>query len=266
MKYFSGINIINIGNQPECRSIYHREFPDYWGIQYNHHGNFRVKIDKAPEKIIDGPCVLLTRPGYLYLYGSPAKETRHHSFICFNGPRIRQYIKGGLLPKKDGQQLFHIAHPDLFYQRFLELKNLMIDIADTSDRAVNLLEGLLLLMHQTEQPNKGSIHLMEPLQQLAEEIRLQPELDWDFHHEAENINISYMHLRRAFKQHVGIPPGKYLQRCRLDKAAEELLSGDPQIGRVAEEAGFADQQYFSRVFKQYFQLTPRQYRKEFGVF
>lgn len=266
MKYYDGLNIINIGNQPECRSIYQRKFPDYWGIQYNHHGKFRVKIADNPEEVINVPCVLLTRPGISYLYGAIKGETRHHSFVCFNGPRIKKYIQGGLLPKKNGQQIFHISHPEIFYQRFLELKNLMKDISQTKDRAVNLLEGLLLMMHQAAQAEKSSPHLGEPLKELSEAIRLQPELEWNFQSEAENINISYMHFRRVFKQHVGVAPGRFLQHCRLDKAAEELLSGDNQIGRIAEEAGFEDQQYFCRIFKQYFQISPGHYRKEFGVF
>jgi AraC-like DNA-binding protein len=266
MKYFSGINIINTGNNPECKNINQRKFPDYWGIQYNHHGNFMVSIDNASADVINGPCVLLTRPGFLYLYGSPKGESRHHSFVCFNGSKIKKYIAGGLLPKKNGQQLFPITHPEIFYKRFMELKNLLPETQGTTDSAVHLLEGLLLLMHQTGKKELTSGHLIAPFKKLCEEIREKPELDWDFFVEADTINISYMHFRRAFREHIGIPPGKYLQHCRLDKAAEQLLTSNKQIGRIAEEAGFEDQQYFSRAFKQYIQLTPSRYRKEFGVF
>lgn len=267
MKYFSGLNFINIGTTAECRIVFQRNNFTYWGIQYNHYGKFRVMVDDLPEQVIDGPSVLLTRPGRSYIYGAVKGETRHHNFVCFDGPRIQSYLDGDLLPNENSQQIFKILHPEIFMQRFLELKNLLTEnITPTNDRAVNILEGMFLMMHQIEEPDKGSPHLSDPLKQLAEEIRRQPELDWNFQTEAESINISYMHFRRAFKQHLGIPPGRFLQRCRLDKAAEELLSGDKQIGRIAEENGFDDQQYFSRVFKQYFLLSPRQYRREFGVF
>lgn len=266
MDFFSGINIINIGHQLASNNIMHRKFLDYWVIQYNHSGNFMVSIDNGPVKVINGPCVLLTRPDFLYLYGAPKGESRHHCFVCFNGPKIKKYIAGGLLPQINGEHIFPIAHPDVFYKRFMELKNMLTDSMFISDRAVHLLEGLLLLLHETENIEVISSHLIAPLNELCEEVRDKPELDWDFSDEAISMNISYMHFRRVFKNHVGLPPGKYLQHCRLDKASEEILMTNKQIGRIAEESGFEDQQYFSRIFKQYIHISPNQYRKEFGLF
>ena len=266
MDFFSGINIINAGHNPKSNNMMHRKFLDYWAIQYNHSGNFMVSVDNGPSKIFNGPCVLLTRPGFSYLYGAPEGESRHHCFVCFSGPKIKNYISGGLLPDENGEHLFPIAHPEIFYKCFMELKNMLTDNMLTSDRSVHLLEGLLLLLHETEKVELISNHLIAPLNELCEEIRDKPELDWNFSDEAITMNISYMHFRRVFKQHVGIPPGRYLQQCRLDKAAEKVLMSNKQIGRIAEECGFEDQQYFSRIFKQYIHISPNQYRKEFGLF
>ena len=90
MDYFSGINIITAGNHLKSNKMMHRKFLDYWGIQYNHSGDFMVSIDNGPSKIIKGPCVLLNRPGFFYLYGAPKARSRHHCFVCFNGPKIEK--------------------------------------------------------------------------------------------------------------------------------------------------------------------------------
>ena len=53
---------------------------------------------------------------------------------------------------------------------------------------------------------------------------------------------------------------EYLTRLRLEKAREELLSGDDRnLDRIAREIGYQDGLYLSRKFKQYFGYSPRDY-------
>ena len=49
----------------------------------------------------------------------------------------------------------------------------------------------------------------------------------------------------------------------LDRAARELLSSQDTVGAIADRNGFADEFYFSRIFKKYYRLAPRFYREEF---
>ena len=56
-------------------------------------------------------------------------------------------------------------------------------------------------------------------------------------------------------------PKAYLTNLRIEKAKSMLLT-TISIRKVAEQTGFPDQMYFSRVFRASTGLTPSQYRQK----
>ena len=67
-------------------------------------------------------------------------------------------------------------------------------------------------------------------------------------------------MREAFLKIFGMPPVKYLTALRLAEAKKLLNESDLNIERVAQRCGFADQFYFSRVFKQNCGVSPSKFR------
>lgn len=81
---------------------------------------------------------------------------------------------------------------------------------------------------------------------------------------AERLNHSYEHLERIFKEHTGLSLATYIRQEKL-KQAQELMRDTPDsIADIAHMLGFESASHFSRVFKSYCGLTPRQYRKVFS--
>lgn len=64
-------------------------------------------------------------------------------------------------------------------------------------------------------------------------------------------------LQRAFKRHIGISPGEYLVKLRMNRALELLSGNSHTVKEVAFMSGFTDEKYFSRVFKQKFGHPPK---------
>ena len=129
------------------------------------------------------------------------------------------------------------------------------------DRAV-LETELLLLNHQlTNAPRHGSLLYRQKLQQLADEIRENPERKWDFEHEAAKMGCSYSHFRLTFRELFGCPPNRYQLECRLNRAAELLLNSDRQIRDIAQMCGFANEFYFSRIFTKHRLVPPSEFRR-----
>ncbi len=65
---------------------------------------------------------------------------------------------------------------------------------------------------------------------------------------------------RHFKAATGLTPQEYLIRLRLDEAKQLLQESSCPIAEIAQKTGFADSNYFSRLFKLKNNLSPREYR------
>ena len=77
---------------------------------------------------------------------------------------------------------------------------------------------------------------------------------------AQQLNISANYLSNIFSKKRGIPFKKYLQQYRLQQAEKLLLDTRLSISEIALAVGFVDSNYFTKVFKEYFRLTPLKYR------
>lgn len=78
---------------------------------------------------------------------------------------------------------------------------------------------------------------------------------------ADKMCMSLSQLNRKVKAITGFSSSGYILQMRLDKAKRMLASTDTSVGDIAMKCGFPEISYFSRVFKQTFQMTPSQYRK-----
>lgn len=71
-------------------------------------------------------------------------------------------------------------------------------------------------------------------------------------------------LLRNFTMQRGITPYQYLSTIRVNKAKKLLEAGVPPI-EAAQQSGFTDQSHFSRFFKNFIGLTPKQYQNIFNA-
>ena len=77
---------------------------------------------------------------------------------------------------------------------------------------------------------------------------------------ADAANMSRWHFQRIFKAITGDTVKTYIRTRRFSQALEDLLTTDHAIIDIAVAAGFESQESFTRAFKQYFSLTPGQFR------
>lgn len=80
---------------------------------------------------------------------------------------------------------------------------------------------------------------------------------------SETFHSSQFHLQRTFNKVRGESPLSYLQKIRLTTAADKLKNTDYPIQVISSEVGFQNNAYFSTVFKKYYNVTPKNYRKQF---
>ena len=75
----------------------------------------------------------------------------------------------------------------------------------------------------------------------------------------EISGMSDTYFRRLFSEIYHTTPNKYLTGLRISHAEDLLSGGYYTIERVAQECGFADEKYFSTVFKKKIGFSPSQY-------
>ncbi|GEA52150.1 AraC family transcriptional regulator [Vibrio inusitatus NBRC 102082] len=81
---------------------------------------------------------------------------------------------------------------------------------------------------------------------------------------AKHLCTSESSIHRMFEAHFRESFSQYLKKFRLNHAAELLVQTKQPIQLIAENVGYHNQANFNRLFKQYKQMTPRQYRVQFG--
>lgn len=124
--------------------------------------------------------------------------------------------------------------------------------------------GIILQKHYYEPNTKKGVGAQKML-------RLKAVLEYMEANYRQNITLDELsqvagmspkYLCRAFREVFHKTPIDYLIDFRMEKACELLLEGRNSITEVAYLCGFNDSSYFSRCFRQYQNLTPKQYQKQ----
>ena len=77
---------------------------------------------------------------------------------------------------------------------------------------------------------------------------------------AERFHFSPDYFSRAFKKETGKSLIDYIGECRVNLAAQLLRDTDIPLTLIADRVGFESQSYFIRRFRQYYEMSPKEYR------
>lgn len=77
---------------------------------------------------------------------------------------------------------------------------------------------------------------------------------------ADHCYISSWHLSKLLNQYTGKGFFEIVNRIRIDKAKELLKGSTAKIQEISDMVGFQDVTHFSRIFKNYEGISPKDYR------
>lgn len=75
----------------------------------------------------------------------------------------------------------------------------------------------------------------------------------------EKTGMSRSIFYKKYKALSDQPINDLIKNFRLKKAAELLLSGQFNVSQIAYDCGFSDPAYFSKVFKEHYKISPKEY-------
>ena len=67
---------------------------------------------------------------------------------------------------------------------------------------------------------------------------------------------------RIFKNEFGITPHQYILESKINHARNMLISSAMPVNEIAEKLSFADEHYFSNIFKDKVGMSPNKYRNK----
>lgn len=78
---------------------------------------------------------------------------------------------------------------------------------------------------------------------------------------AQIFHINYTYLSTLFFQKTNQHFSDYLNQIRIEQSKRLLQTENLTIQQIGEKTGFINQGYFSKIFKRYVGISPKEYQK-----
>jgi len=128
-----------------------------------------------------------------------------------------------------------------------------------------LMEILFVTMRKGLQKKEGfSIRSFEKSQLILDAIKY---LEGNYKNKAplrqfcDEKHYSTQYVSKQFKKETGITFLEYLQKIRIKKSCELLITKELSVNDIAFEVGYDNLKYFQEVFRKVVGMSPREYRR-----
>ena len=115
--------------------------------------------------------------------------------------------------------------------------------------------GMLLAQISAKEDKSGIISEIKNI------VELDYRRDIGLDYVADKVNLSPTYVSYLFKKETGQTLVKYITDKKMDRAKKMLGDRNLKIMQVAKSCGYENQSYFNKLFKNYFGVTPKQYRE-----
>ncbi len=222
-------------------------------------GPFSISIGKEDYLLSTGSlCIVF--PNQMHGFNRPPGDNTKSFVICCEPellPDFSQYFFK-FTPGKPVLSLEEL-HPDVLYA----LKRLMEDRHTVQSISISKAFLQLILSHTIPKLNLEPVAtdlapgLTERLLNYIA-VHFQEPLSLDILSRA--LGASKFQISRIFSKTLQISFNEYINLIRLDYASKLIRTTDYTMTYICLESGFTNQHTFNRVFRQYYHMTPNEYR------
>ncbi|WP_105619858.1 AraC family transcriptional regulator [Vallitalea okinawensis] len=257
-----------------------RKLYDY-EMLYFIRGKGRVEVAEQQFQLSTGSLILLppNTPNKLYVLDKDSYIIWvHFDFIYFSEGKEIDYDDRQLMQK-------HLIRPKIFLSNGTSLSN-HFKVHD-QDAMTSNFEEILRSYHQkdlywqikcksimldifyrllkqvnTKETYSNTISKERIIQDMLQYIHYHYNYKLQLEEIADYAGVSVNYANTLFKERTNETIIQYLNHYRLKKAIKIIESSNQPIGQVAEQVGFSNPHYFSRIMKKYTGKSPKEYRNE----
>ncbi|MDR3147884.1 MAG: AraC family transcriptional regulator [Treponema sp.] len=250
------------GHSRETSAAYYndgrREADSYAVWQYTIAGRGRIDLKEKSLDLSPGSLMVVSVPGPQVYYlpeDSPYWEFAFLVLIGREAIRITRMIEKYIGRVIDASSVPHTVAR--FYNLLEKLFSGGIqDPFKNSAYSYNLC--MTFLEENTAAQQAGVKH---PFGELKDFLRSNIFRDISVAEMADVMHLSRSHFTRIFSQEMGISPRLYLEDLRLRTAMDILFREGSSVKEAAIQCGIPDVNYFCRLFKKRFGISPGKYRE-----
>ncbi len=172
-----------------------------------------------------------------------------------------------MMPFKDG---FEVCNTLKTEKRTSNIPIIMLTVKADLDRS-NTTSGVAFPKEAQVGSQNQSIPLANSLDH-AFVIKVRKEIEahlddanFDVEKLCRSVALSHSQVHRKLSALTGLSATHFIRYVRLVKAKELILHSDFKLAAIANDCGFNDPAYFSRVFKKEFGVTPQAWREKNSI-
>lgn len=110
-------------------------------------------------------------------------------------------------------------------------------------------------------PTSLSSRELKLIRKLGNKIIKDPSFNYNLDELSTSVGLSQAKLQEGFKFLYSRTVTGYVRHIRLERARDLLNQADLNISQVVYSIGFTSRSYFSKIFKEKYDITPNEYRK-----
>ncbi|MGN0747699.1 MAG: helix-turn-helix transcriptional regulator [Aristaeellaceae bacterium] len=223
------------------------------------------------DRLVDvpaGTCALYP-PGYpRYLYCASGADFFVNTWVHFsvdNRPAMDTMLVRCGIPQAE---LFRLPEDSPFLDTMQEMVYEYSTVHANADEMISALMHVILIqigrsiIPFDSHDDAADQRQRKLFEKLRKEIYSAPEKPWTGEKMAASVFLSVNQFIALYKRFFGVTPKQDLLDARIVKAKTLMGSPSTIIKEVANNCGFDNEYYFSRVFKQKTGMTPSEYAQQ----
>ena len=220
-------------------------------IEYIDKGSGEVHIDDKMFYPYEGDSYFLHR-GQNHHYFSNKKNPWKKYFINIRGSLFDSFVEG-----------YELKHE--YHFKGLNIKNELLEVINiakensshSTEEIIIIINRILCKMMTFIKDEKSTPSIAESMK---EYLNIHISSKFKLEDLCSHISMSESQTIRIFKEAYGITPYAYVLDKKIKLAKDMLINTNLPIKQIAYKLSFADEYYFSNIFKNKVGVSPRKYR------